>query len=437
MKDFPEVIEMEKKLISALMLKEGKVIPQVTEIVSADDFYREEHRIIYRAIVKIYDGGNIPDVLLIEDELKRTKELVKINRKYLFSLIDYEFTTARAERYAHLIREMAQRRELKRLGEELAYKAGEEDITIEELLGEADKISQTVMNQNAGNIEEASSVVIESYQRYRRRRESGGGLLGTTTGLFGLDSVTFGLQKSDLLILAARPGMGKTALALNIALAASRRVPVMFFSLEMSTVQISDRILSQISQVSVSKIRKGTATDAEEAAMIQALEYLDKRQLYFDDTSALSIFELRMRAKRQKQKHGLGLIIIDYIQLMLSGSKNHDNRVQEVSEISRGLKALAKELDIPILALSQLNRNLEMRADKRPQLSDLRDSGSIEQDADMVMFLYRDEYYNREDADNQNVAELILAKNRNGATAIIPLRFEKECLLFSDLTREA
>lgn len=437
MKNYPEVIEMEKKLLCALLLKEGKVIPQVSEILNAQDFYREEHKIIYRAIMKIYDSGNVPDLLLIEDELKRTKELEKINRVYLFSLLDYEFTTSRAIRFACLIKEMSQRRKLKELGEELAYKAGETDITIEELLNDADKMFQIAMEPNKGSMEEAVSAGLEAFERYKKRRAGGSGLSGVTTGLFGLDRVTFGLQKSDLIILAARPSMGKTALALNIALAASKQISTVLFSLEMSIPQISDRMISSLGRVSMSKIREGTTSDVEDAAIEQALEFLDNRQLYFNDASSLTLFELRMQVKRLKKTHNLGLVIIDYIQLMQSGNAKRDNRVQEVSEISRGLKALAKELNIPILVLSQLNRNLEMRADKRPMLSDLRESGSIEQDADIVMFLYRDEYYNRDDADNQNVAELIIAKNRNGATGMIPLHFEKKYLLFSDLTRKA
>ena len=250
-----------------------------------------------------------------------------------------------------------------------------------------------------------------------------------------LDKMTAGFQKGDLIILAARPSMGKTALALNIAAEAARKNTVAMFSLEMSKEQLTQRLFSSLGKIPEVNLQRGDLSEEEWTSLIDAVGWVGELKLHIDDTAALSLFDLRQRARRLKREQGLDLIVVDYIQLMQGSKEYRGNRVQEVSELSRGLKALARELDIPVVVLSQLSRAVEMRAEKKPQLSDLRESGSIEQDADIVMFLYREEYYNKE-SEKENLAEIIIAKNRNGATGIVPLYFAKEILQFSELTRE-
>lgn len=434
----PEAIEMEKKLLSAMMLKEGAIIPTVSGIITADDFYREENRIIFRAMVAVYNRGTPPDVLLIEEELRRTDELDRINRRYLFSLIDLEFSTSRAETYANTIRIKSILRRLIKAGQEIADEASDESKNVEDVLENAEKkiLSVTSRNNQTG-FEKLSSVLQRSFERIQRIHNHPGEMEGVTTGLIDLNKVTNGFQKSDLILLAARPSMGKTALALNMATrAAVEKKIVALFSLEMSKTQLGNRLLSTASKVNSQHLNTGIFSDADMQILLNSLEELSPLKLFIDDTASISLLELRSKVRQLKNEHGLDLIIIDYLQLMQGGTSRlaERNRQQEISEISRGLKGLARELDVPILALSQLSRSVEMRADKKPQLSDLRESGSLEQDADIVMFLYRDEYYNRDDTNNKNVAELIIAKNRNGPTTSVRLQFNKEIMHFGDFT---
>ena len=434
MRERPADIDMEKKLLSALMLKGGEVIPEVAELISAEDFYREEHKLIYRAILAVADTGVPVDVILVEGELRRTGDIVKVTVEYLLRLMDCEFSTARATTYAKQIRDKAQLRRLIDMCAALADKAYSEQYSATELIPEfSSMLLETCADKEIG-LESVKDIAISTYERVQAISRIQG-LTGVPTGFIELNRITNGLQKSELILLAARPAMGKTALALNIAQNAARRgKSVALFSLEMSKAQLGVRLLSATSGVEAKKLNSGDLNDSETRDVLGAMGFIGDLPLYVDDTAGLSVASLRMKARRFKQEHGLDLIVVDYLQLMQSAVR--DNRVQEISEISRGLKLLARELDIPILALSQLNRSVEMRADKRPQLSDLRDSGSLEQDADIVMFLYRDEYYNRDDETNANIAELIIAKNRNGATANIRMYFDKERTLFGDLTRE-
>lgn len=436
----PSAIEMEKKLLSAMMLKESSIIPTIANMLTEEDFFREENRLIFRALLAVYNRGTPPDTLLVEDELLRTNDLDRVGRRYLFSLIDLEFSTARAEAYAATIRKKAMLRRLINAGLEIADEAYDERRDVEDVLDEAEKKILSVTNtNNQTGFEKVSSVLQRSFERIQRIHNHPDEMAGVTTGLTDLNRVTNGLQKSDLILLAARPSMGKTALALNIAVnAAIRKKVVALFSLEMSKTQLGNRILSTESKVNSQYLNTGNFSDNDMQDLLQALGELSPLKLFIDDTAGITLLELRSKVRRLKHEHGLDLIVIDYLQLMQGGRSrlSEQNRQQEISEISRSLKALARELDVPILALSQLSRNVEMRADKKPQLSDLRESGSLEQDADIVMFLYRDEYYNRDDADNQNIAELIIAKNRNGPTTSIRLQFNKEIMHFGDLTRE-
>lgn len=434
MSKLPEALEMEKKLLSAMMLKDGEVISEVATILRAEDFYREEHRCIYRAMLQVYSRGTPPDVLLIEEELKRTGELQKVRRDYLFALIDYEFTTTRAILQAKTIKDKAQLRRVIQACEEIIYDSGEEQKPVKEILEDAERKIFAVTYKTVAKIESINTIIQRAFERVISHAEHPDEMTGVETKLIGLDRVLNGLQKSDLIILAARPSMGKTALALNIATnAAKLGATVAIFSLEMSKGQIAERLMSTLSGVNSQNMKTGNLTDEEMRDLINAVEDIAGLRLHIDDTPGISLLEMRSKLRRLAHETGLDLIVIDYIQLMQGGRA--ENRQQEISEISRSLKALAREMDVPILALSQLSRSVELRADKKPQLSDLRESGSLEQDADIVMFLYRDEYYNRDDETNKNIAELIIAKNRNGPTTSIGLQFTKEIMRFGDLTR--
>ena len=434
MKTYPAALEVEKSLLSAMMLRDGAIIPNVAAIVDAEDFYRPDHRQIFRALVAVYNNGTPPNVLLVEDELRRTGELKRLDHMYLLSLVDIEFTTARAESYAKEIREKSQLRRLIEMGEILIDNAYRQETTASELAANFERGMIETFGAGNSSASALSELAMAACQRAFDRRGQQG-LTGVTTGLIDLDRVTNGLQKSDLIYLAARPSMGKTALALNIAVNAAKSGKiVMVFSLEMSKAQLSNRALSAESRVPATKITTGDLSDAEINYLVDGLSQLDKRPLYIDDTAGITVADMRAKLLQFKQKRGLDLVVIDYVQLIQG--KRAENRVQEVSEISRSLKAMAKSFDVPILALSQLSRAVELRADKHPQLSDLRDSGSLEQDADIVMFLYRDEYYNRDDCENRRLAEVNIAKNRNGATASIRLLFQREIVRFDNLTRD-
>ena len=435
-REWPQAIEMEKKLLSAMMLKESKIIPTVATILTAADFYREEHKLIYRALLEIYGRGTPPDVLLVEEELRKTGELVKVNRKYLYSLVDYEWTTSRAETYAKTIKDKAILRRLIEVAEETIEDAYEESEDVEDILEIAAKKIFAITTQNKTTDFEALSLITQkSLDRIQDINNNPEKMQGIPTGFLDLERVLNGLQRSDMIILAARPSMGKTALALNIAKNAARKGNVVaIFSLEMGKGQLAKRLLATESGVNSQRINRGELDYNEMEQLLLAVDRLSKLKVYIDDNGGQTILEIRSKARRLAHEVGLDLIVIDYLQLMTG--RRAENRQQEISDISRNLKTLARELDVPILALSQLSRSVELRAEKKPQLSDLRESGSLEQDADIVMFLYREEYYNREESDKANVAELIIAKNRNGPTTAINLYFDKETMRFDNLTRD-
>lgn len=433
--EFPNALEQEKALLSAMMQYGEDVIPYVTEIVTAEDFYRPDHRAMFRALVALYERSIVPNVLMLEDELTKRGEIPRIDHKYLYSLLECEYTSTRATYYAENIREKAIRRRLIEVGNEIADEASDAHKELLEVLGDAEQkiLSVTSRTQQTG-FELIKDIGFRSFERIQYIHNRHGEIYGVPTGFHDLDRHTNGYQKSDMIILAARPSMGKTALALNMALGAAMRGKIVaIFSLEMSKMQLYNRLLSLDSGVNSQFLNTGDLSRSDLLAIADAMERLAELKLYIDDTAGISLLELRSKARQLKHTPGLDLIIIDYLQLMTGGRQ--ENRQQEISEISRNLKALARELDVPILALSQLSRSVELRAEKKPQLSDLRESGSLEQDADIVMFLYRDEYYNRDDVDNQNLAELIIAKNRNGPTCSLMMQFNKEIMRFGDLTR--
>lgn len=432
-KNIPNDVDLEKRVLAAMMMKDGKVVPTVTEILTADDFFRPQHRIIFKAILDVYNQGNPFNYVHVIEELKRKgifdKHIIEFG--YISALLQQEVTTAYAQGHAETIKEYSTKRRVIELCDAVKEKAGRIDITVDQIMADVEEfLVKSTDEHERSSFDLACDLALAAYERADKLSKTEG-LTGVTTGLWDLNKVTNGLQKGELILLAARPSMGKTALALNIAQKAARAKKVVaVFSLEMSKAQIGIRILSATSGVEATKISSGkNISEREQSYLLTAIEDLEKCSLYIDDTSGLSVATMRMKLRQLKQAHGLDLIVVDYLQLMRG---NGENRVQEISEISRGLKSLAKEFDVPVLALSQLSRQVEMRAEKRPQLSDLRDSGSLEQDADIVMFLYREEYYNRDEEENANLAELIIAKNRNGATGSVTLFFKKEIMLFCD-----
>ncbi len=426
--------ELEKKLLSALMLDEGLAIPYVSTILSAEDFYRPEHRLIFHALQNLSGRGTPLNVLLVENELRQSGDLARVSRKYLFSLLELEYTTARAEIYAKIIKDKSVLRKLTDAGHAISEEAQAEREPVEKILEAAERrILSVSTEQNRTGFEVLKEIMSRTFEKINEKINHPNEILGVTSGLMDLDKILNGFQKSDLILLAARPSMGKTALALNIALnAALKKKSVGIFSLEMSKTQLGTRLLSTRSGVNGQYLNTGNIPDDEINALVDAVSELSNLKMHIDDTAGIGLLELRSKSRRLKHERGLDLMIIDYLQLMQGSGA--ENRQQEISEISRGLKGLARELDVPILALSQLSRSVELRAEKKPQLSDLRESGSLEQDADIVMFLYREEYYNRE-TDNENIAELIIAKNRNGPTTSVRLQFQKEIMRFGDLTR--
>ena len=424
-----ETVEAEKKLLASLFVDDGDAVPKVMEVVNVEDFYRPEHRTIYGAITRLVSEGTLIDALLVEQEIKRAGD--RVDRVFLFGLLELEYTTARAEHYAASVKEYSRKRQLETIGRELIDEATHDRKGADDILQTADKKLTAVMSTTAKKAGTAEDILKETILELHNRKE---GLIGVPTGFYDLDKISGGLKKSDLIILAARPSMGKTALALNIAAeAASRKKVTLMFSLEMSRNQLMQRILSANTRIPATRLQLGVLNDNDWEDIYNSAADIGEWPLHIDDTAGITLTDLKMEARRIKREHGLDLIVVDYIQLMQGSKEYRGNRVQEVSELSRGLKALARELDVPVLALSQLSRAVEQRAEKKPQLSDLRESGSIEQDADIVMFLYRQEYY--EPDEQQNLAELIIAKNRNGSLGTVKLRFEKDIVLFQNFTR--
>lgn len=431
--DLPNAIEHEKKLLGAMMLNKGECIPAVAEQLKADDFYRPEHRIIFNAILSAYEKNKPLETVFVADELNRTGAFKHFDIKLFTAILQAGVTTAYVGEHVAAIKEAAVKRQVITFADSLQRKAQSPAVTVEELMATVEGFLVKSDDADQSSFEATTQMATDVYQRTTKLSKTKD-LTGVSTGLWDLNKLTNGLQRGELILLAARPSMGKTALALNIAQgAANAKKVVVVFSLEMSKRQIGIRILSALSDVEATKIATGqNLCERDYEHMLGAIEDMERHPFYVDDTSGLTVAAMRMKLRRFKQEHGLDFVVVDYLQLMRG---NGENRVQEISEISRGLKSLAKEFNVPILALSQLSRNVEMRAEKKPQLSDLRDSGSLEQDADIVMFLYRDEYYNRDDDENKNLAELIVAKNRNGATATLELFFRKETMYFGDFVR--
>jgi len=432
----PQNLDAEKSLLSAILISEES-LPDITEIVSPKDFYDERNRHIYNAMWTLYEKHQPVDLLTVTDELKRHKLTAKAGgAAYLSELSSYAPTAAHSRAYAELIANCAIRRRLIAAASDITESAYDEATETQEILGSAEKSLFEVSEQNThGEMAAMADLLTVTYDRLEDLYENKGTLAGYKTGFVDLDRITAGLHKSDLVILAARPAMGKTAFALNLAqnVAKINDKAVLVFSLEMGKEQLINRMLADASGVDSFKLETGGFDGSDFEQISQAMSEMSELKIFIDDTPGLTIMDMRTKCRRVAHDQDVGLIIVDYLQLMSSTSKQaQGNRVQEISEISRGLKLIARELNVPVIALSQLSRTVESRDPKIPMLSDLRESGSIEQDADIVMFLYREDYYNPE-TDRQNITDLILAKHRRGAVGTIGLYFDKARVRFMSL----
>jgi replicative DNA helicase len=431
----PQNLEAEESVLGAMMLSPG-AIGAVGEILDASDFYRESHAKVYRAALALEQRSEPVDAITLTDELERRGELDEVGgRVRIHELAALVPASANVAHYARIVHEMATLRGLVRAGSEIARLGWERQGETQDLVDQAEQLvfqlSQARVTSDFADIE---SLLKESFERITALYESGVEVTGTPSGFKELDRITSGFQPGNLVIVAARPSMGKSALALCMAanLGVRRGVPVGLFTLEMSKAEVTQRLMCSEGKVESQRLRTGKLAPDDWPRLTAACDKLAKAPIYVDDSGTINLMEIRSKSRRLKSRHpDLGLIVVDYLQLMTSGG-SAENRVQEVSQISRSLKMLARDLEVPIVALSQLSRAVEQRTDKRPLLSDLRESGSIEQDADVVMFVYRDEYYN-EDSDQQGLAEVIVAKHRNGPTDALKLSFLKRYAKFADL----
>lgn len=441
----PQNIEAEQSVLGAMLI-DKEAIAKVTEILNMDDFYREAHRVIFGAMLELYNKNEAVDLITVTDILRRDNKLEDVGGiAYITSLANVVLTAANVKYHAEIVAEKSVLRQLVKVSTEIAAMGYEANDEVGVLLDTAEsRILEISNRKKKADFTPISAVLMDSVQSIEKLLNNKGGLTGVPTGFNDLDKLTSGLHPSDFIILAARPSMGKTALALNIvqnvALRAHKRVggdprSVAFFSLEMSKEQLVNRMLCAEANIDSQRLRVGEMNDKDWDALWAACDTMSKAKIYIDDTAGITVMDMRSRARRLKAEHGLDLIVVDYLQLMQGSGKRNTSgdRQQEVSEISRSLKALARELDVPVLALSQLSRGVEARQVKRPMLSDLRESGSLEQDADIVAFLYREDYYNPE-TENKHT-ELIIAKHRNGPVDTVNLFFHKQFTKFVGFTK--
>lgn len=432
----PQNIDAEKSLLGAVLIDE-EVLADVAESLKARDFYDKRHAAIFSGMLRLYEKHKPVDLLTLTDELKRKDDLDMVGGSaYLTELTNYVPTAAHAQAYADLVSTQAVRRRLIKASGLISELGYDDDTTTQEILEKAEAELFAVSDQSLKNeITSIEEILTDSFDRMEELHRNKGALRGIRTGYRDLDNMTAGLQRSDLIILAARPAMGKTTFVTNLAynVATIAKQPVLFFSLEMSKEQLVDRMLADASGVDSWNIRTGNLSDEDFSKLSEAMGEMAEAPIFIDDTPGLSVLELRTKARRASHDRPLGLIVIDYLQLMQSNGNHNGNRVQEVSEISRGLKLIAREINVPVIALSQLSRSVESRTPPIPQLSDLRESGSIEQDADMVSFIYRPAYYEPDNPEVANITDLIIAKHRNGPVGKVGLYFHPERLRFMSL----
>ena len=434
----PQDLVAEKSLLGAVMLQDS-VMAEILTILKPKDFYEKRHELIFTAMMHLYDQHRPIDLLTLTAEMKKQKTLKDVGgAAYLTELSNFVPAAAHAKAYAEIVERASVRRRLIKAGNEIAEKAYSDDAEVDNLIGAAERdlfeVSDKIVKSDYVAMDE---LLADAFDRIEELHKNKGALRGLKTGFRDLDKKTAGFQKGDLVIIGARPAMGKTTFAQNLAynIATINRKGVLFFSMEMAANEIVDRMISDVSGVDNWKMRTGNLTDEEFQKIGDALSEMDEVPIYIDDTSSMTIMELRNKARRAMHDHDIGIVIVDYLQLISGSDRYAGNRVQEVTEISRGLKILARELEIPVIALAQLSRNVTGRDDPRPVLSDLRESGSIEQDADLVMFLHRPDYYRQNDDNYEetHITELLVAKHRHGAVGKIELYFHPELLRFMSL----
>ena len=433
----PHSVEAQQSVIGS-MLMDREAIISASEIITADDFYQHQYGVMFESMVELFNEGKPVDLVTLQNRLKEKDVPPEVSSlEFVRDIMATVPTSVNVKSYANIVREKAVLRRLIRVNEEIANTcyAGKEKL--EDILAHTEKaIFDLLQSRNSGEFVPIRQVALNVLEKIETASRSGGTVTGIPTGFIDLDYKTSGMQPSDLVLLAARPSMGKTAFVLNLVdyIAVRKGLPCMVFSLEMSKEQLVNRMLAMESNVDSQKLRTGSLTDADWDAVVEGIGIIGNSKLIIDDTPGISITELRSKCRKMKLEYGLQMIIIDYLQLMTGSGKTSDNRQQEISEISRSLKALAREMNAPVIALSQLSRACETRQDHRPMLSDLRESGAIEQDADVVMFLYRDDYYNK-DTDKPNVAEVIIAKQRNGPIGTVELLWRPEFTKFVNMAK--
>ncbi len=434
----PHSIEAEQSVIGSMLMNREAIIA-ASEIVVADEFYQRQYGVMFETMVELFNEGKPVDLVTLQDRLKEKDVPPEVcSLDFVRDIMAMVPTSVNVRSYAAIVHEKAVMRRLIKINEDIANScyAGKENL--DTILGDTEKqIFDLLQSRNGGDLVPIRQVALNVLDKIEQATRSKSTVTGIATGFIDLDYRTSGLQPSDLILIAARPSMGKTAFVLNIAdyVGVRRQKTCLIFSLEMSKEQLVNRMLAMESNVDSQKLRTGTLTDADWDAVVEGIGTIGNSKLMIDDTPSISVMELRSKCRKIKLEYGLDLVMIDYLQLMTGSAKNSDNRQQEISEISRSLKALARELNAPVIALSQLSRACETRTDHRPMLSDLRESGAIEQDADVVMFLYRDDYYNK-DTDTPNVAEVIIAKQRNGPIGTVNLGWKPELTRFVNMARE-
>lgn len=432
----PHNAEAEQTVLASCMI-DHEAVEKVVNLLKYDDFYFEANKEIYDSIKQIH-LQNIPvDAVTVFEELKKRGKIEYIGGfEYLATLTENIITSKNVEAYCNIIREKATLRKLIDASQEIIEKGYKENDDVQKIIELAEsRIFSISQNRSINSFSEIKEILMTVFNQLEERAKSGGNITGLTTGYTDLDRMTSGLQKSDLILLAARPSMGKTALALNIAMNAVKTgASVALFSLEMSKEQYVQRIISMESMVDSTKLRTGDLADDDWTRLIGTMSMISNYNIYIDDTPSVSLFEMMSKCRRLKIEKGLDLIVVDYLQLMSDGGRT-DNRQQEISNISRGLKALARELNCPVMALSQLSRAPELRNDHRPVMSDLRESGAIEQDADVVMMLYRDEYYHKEESEKKGITDVIITKQRNGPVGTVELAWIGQYTKFGNIQK--
>ncbi len=434
----PHSVEAEQSVIGSMLMDREAIIAS-SEIVTADDFYQHQYGVMFESMVELFNEGKPVDLVTLQNRLKEKDVPPEVSSlEFVRDIITTVPTSANVKSYANIVREKAVLRRLIRVNEEIANTCYVGKDKLEDILAHTEKsIFDLLQSRNSGEFVPIKQVALNVLEKIETASKSGGTVTGIPTGFIDLDYKTSGMQPSDFILIAARPSMGKTAFVLNLVdyVSVRKGLPCMVFSLEMSKEQLVNRMLSMESNVDSQKLRTGSLTDADWDAVVEGIGIIGNSKLIIDDTPGISITELRSKCRKMKLEYGLSMVIIDYLQLMSGSGRSGDNRQQEISEISRSLKALARELNAPVIALSQLSRACESRQDHRPMLSDLRESGAIEQDADVVMFLYRDDYYNK-DTDRPNVAEVIIAKQRNGPIGTVELLWRPEFTKFVNMAKQ-